>query len=563
MWWYLSDLARFKRERLGLETLATEADWLTPIDLRTDDTKRLVLNADIKVGERTFPVFLRYPEHFPHTPPSVYPRGDTTRWTTHQFGPGGELCLEYGPDNWTSDVTGAQLLESAYRLLSAENNPTGEKEVVPSRHDVSIGQRLRSVYSRLLVTRLQTAFLAGVPLEAKMSAKALINFRSESNVYLIDKVTLPDGEVWRSDDMPKTLAAETFERPLTILRIADNAALPPTSSVAEFRVATLTLGLQGDEPTVVILRGDGIHGFLVLEQSVVALTSIPAQDAAQRLDDAHAVLRTKSVSIIGCGSLGSKIATMLARSGVCDFYLVDDDLLLPDNLVRHDLDWRDIGSHKAEAVAQKIRHVNPEAKVYVRQVRMAGQEASASADTALDSLTRRDLIIDATANANVFNLVSSIAVSSQKPMVWAQLYGGGFGGLVARYRPELEPPPPMMRRAIENWFGEKNYKPKLVARDYATGGEGPPLIADDADVSSIAAPTARMVIDTLIGRVPSFFPASAYVIGLAPEPGLFTQAFETYPIDMPPAPASETESELSSDDAKAEIDEIVKIFGRG
>ncbi len=33
----------------------------------------------------------------------------------------------------------------------------------------------------------------------------------------------------------------------------------------------------------------------------------------------------------------------LARSGVANLLLVDDDLFLPDNLVRHDLDWRDVG----------------------------------------------------------------------------------------------------------------------------------------------------------------------------------------------------------------------------
>ena len=154
---------------------------------------------------------------------------------------------------------------------------------------------------------------------------------------------------------------------------------------------------------------------------------------------------------------------------------------------------------------------------------MAGQESSGSADAAMSSLTIRDLIVDATANANVFNLASALAVSARKPMVWALVYGGGFGGLVARYRPEIEPPPPIMRRAIENWFAEKNYKPKVVTRDYATGGDGPPLIADDADVTSIAAPAARMVIDTLIGRDPSHFPFSAYVVGLAQEAGLFTQ----------------------------------------
>ena len=93
MWWYLADLARFKSERVGVDTLAADAAWLTPGGWRTDTEKKLIFDADIVIGARTFPICLSYPENFPHTPASVYPRGDTSQWSIHQFGPGGELCL--------------------------------------------------------------------------------------------------------------------------------------------------------------------------------------------------------------------------------------------------------------------------------------------------------------------------------------------------------------------------------------------------------------------------------------------------------------------------------------
>ena len=41
--------------------------------------------------------------------------------------------------------------------------------------------------------------------------------------------------------------------------------------------------------------------------------------------------------------MGSKLAASLARSGVRRFVLVEEDVLLPENLVRNDLDWRDVG----------------------------------------------------------------------------------------------------------------------------------------------------------------------------------------------------------------------------
>jgi len=562
MWWYLADLARFKSERVGVDALAANAGWLEPVasGWRTDESKKLIFDADIVIGTRTFSIYLSFPENFPHTPASIFPRGETSRWSDHQFGPGGELCLEYGPDNWTSDMTGAQLLESAHRLLATENPPEGDREEVPSRHEVSLGQRLRSTVSRLLVTRKLEEFFARVESGTKLKANMLVLYRVASSVYVIDKVTLPDGTVWQNTDVPTTLGYETYERTIGLLRIASTQALPPISSAEAFKDAALALGFEAEETTVVVLKGNRTYGFQTIGQSVLPMTAIPVEPEVQRLDEAHAALREISVAIIGCGSMGSKIAAMLARAGVSDFYLIDDDLLLPDNLVRNDLDWRDVGTHKTTAVTQRIYDVNPGATVYSRQVRLAGKESSGSADAALSSLVRRDLFIDATANANVFNLVAAVAESVGRPMVWAEVYGGGFGGFIARYRPGIEPPPQLMRRAVENWFADRNYKSTPMTRDYATGGDGPVLIADDADVTSIAAPAARLIIDTLLSRSPSHFPYAAYVIGLAPEEGLFSQAFQTFPIDMPPAPPHEPKPELTPEESAAEIEEIVKIF---
>jgi sulfur-carrier protein adenylyltransferase/sulfurtransferase len=167
--WYLSEIARLRSEREGLETFALGTDWFLPLGWRLDDNMRLVLDAEIAVGNRTFPIFLRYPDMFPFSPPSVFPRGEKSRWSSHQFGAGGELCLEYGPDNWTPEMTGVQMIESAQRLLSLENPSGGEPEVVASRHLDTLGQQLRLSYMRLLVTRELATFFASAPADRTMT----------------------------------------------------------------------------------------------------------------------------------------------------------------------------------------------------------------------------------------------------------------------------------------------------------------------------------------------------------------------------------------------------------
>jgi len=119
---------------------------------RIDDALRLIWDADISVASRVFPVSMRYPDHFPHSPPLVLPRGETERWSSHQYGAGGELCLEFGSDNWHPDITGADMILSAHRLLQGENPVTGARAAVASRHKTTVGQDLRGTRRRLMAT---------------------------------------------------------------------------------------------------------------------------------------------------------------------------------------------------------------------------------------------------------------------------------------------------------------------------------------------------------------------------------------------------------------------------
>ena len=561
MTWYISNLSRFRSEREGLEVFALGVDWLVPLRWRIDNSVRLVLDADISAGGRVYPIFLQYPDLFPHTPPSIFPRGDTTRWSQHQFGAGGELCLEYGPDNWTPDFTGIQLIESAHRLLEGENPASGEKGVVPSRHLDSLGQSLRSEYCRMVITRKLKAFFDTVQVRTSLIGNLVSAYHKEAVVHVIDKLKQADGTGWIDQGVPAQLAIEFIKNPVTIFRIEPERALPPTSSLHEFRAASAVLGLNAEHSYTVILRGAEIHPYFLWEKdnTVSEMAVVSAQPEVQRLDASHEILTGKHVALIGCGSLGSKLGVMLARSGVGRFLLVDDDILLPDNFVRNDLDWRDIGTHKAQAVARRMQLAYPTVETRAWRTRLGGQGSSGSAETILKMIGDCDLIFDATANPDILNLVSAVAAFASKPVMWAEVFGGGIGGLIARCRPEREPSPQHMRRAIENWFGERGPPPVRSTRSYETGQDGTPLIADDADVSAIAAHAARLAIDTLLGRDPSLFPNSVYAIGLGIG-SVFTQPFETFPIDVGPPPPAEPMKQLSPDAVAAEIAKIVELF---
>jgi hypothetical protein len=82
---------------------------------------------------------------------------------------------------------------------------------------------------------------------------------------------------------------------------------------------------------------------------------------------------------------------------------------------------------------------------------------------------------------------------------------------------------------------------------------------DDSDVSVIAAHATRFAIDQLIPRNPSIFPYAAYFIGLAPG-WLFSQPFETRPVEIDlPAPEAPSAG-LSEAEAHAERTQAIEIL---
>ena len=130
-------------------------------------------------------------------------------------------------------------------------------------------------------------------------------------------------------------------------------------------------------------------------------------------------LKSKKVGIVGLGSAGSKIAVMLARSGLKNFVLVDDDLFLPENICRNELDWRSIGEHKVVAIEDHLSLIFSDIKVDVRRVKLTGQESATTVAGAMHALSECDVIIDATANPETFNRLALIYLNNLK----GRLYG--------------------------------------------------------------------------------------------------------------------------------------------
>ena len=245
-------------------------------------------------------------------------------------------------------------------------------------------------------------------------------------------------------------------------------------------------------------------------------------------------LAGKSIGIVGLGSAGSKIAVSLARTGARKFYLVDQELFLPENIVRNALDWQAVGEHKVDAAATALQLVAPDVQVSVSRTHLTGQESSASVSLVLDRLGECDIVIDATADPGVFNLLAAVSKAAAKPLVWLEIFAGGIGGLIARSRPGIDPSPQTMRAAYLGFCGEHPPPPHQAAGNYnLEDAKGRVLAASDADVSIIAHHAARLAADTLLAAAVSRYPYSMYLIGLAKD-WIFEAPFATVPIETEP-----------------------------
>lgn len=271
-------------------------------------------------------------------------------------------------------------------------------------------------------------------------------------------------------------------------------------------------------------------------------------------------LSTVRVGIVGLGSIGSKVAVSLARSGVRRFLLVDDDFLKPGNMVRHELYWGYVGVHKVDAVADALTLVAPGMEVDARRHRVAGQESATEAAKVLKDLADCDLLIDATANPEVFLRLAAIAKTSKKALCWGELFATGYGGMIARARPDVDPNPLAVRDAIHAYLATLPPAPFQDAEGYDVEQEQP-LVAHDSDVGVIVTTLTRLAIDSALQRIPSEFPHPAYLMGMRAE-WIFQEPFDTRPIDAQGGGWDEAAVLVSDEDRHVAIVALLKMHER-
>ena len=544
MTWWLCRSKRLDSEKASLADLEGSVDWLQVDKWQANTELAMCVDFRIVLGEAEFAFQMIYPSMFPDAPPMVY-TADRSSISLHQYGAEGELCLEHRPDNWQPLITGADMVASCQRLLVEERPDVGEIVHARSAHIASLGRDLRPKNYRLLITEADIVALNALT-ECTSEPLALCERRVDATyISSIQYVGAKDAPVWTSDLVMPKGGIDYTGFAVRVPGTEKQGIIKPD----DLRTLLDGVGLQDlgkslcESDTIIqLLIGDRndwelfwFYGEAKMRK-IIAYTTVHIPNERRRLPDGFERLSEKRVSIVGCGSLGSKIAASLCRSGIRNFLLVDGDIFFPGNKVRNELDLRATGFHKSHALRDRLLNIAPAADVKALRITLGGQESAASMAGVLEALGNCDLLVDATADSTAFNMIASVSTRKKKPMVWAEVFSGGIGGFVARARPNLDPVPLSARRQITTWcndHGVERVRTGDSGRYDGQSDDGHPLIADDAEVALIASHATRFASDILARHEASIFPVSAYVVGFSSE-WLFEQPFDTYPIDLRP-----------------------------
>jgi hypothetical protein len=161
------------------------------------------------------------------------------------------------------------------------------------------------------------------------------------------------------------------------------------------------------------------------------------------MDDFHArhvglfdpeTLQGRRVLLVGCGSIGSELARLLARSGVSRYILFDPDTVSVANLCRTAYLERDVGIPKVEALGRALADVREGVEIEAHAARLD----VLNDDDVVGLIEACDLVVAATDHPPTQSRLAALSYH-RRPTVFPGVYAKGIGGEVLWTLPDETP----------------------------------------------------------------------------------------------------------------------------
>lgn len=201
-------------------------------------------------------------------------------------------------------------------------------------------------------------------------------------------------------------------------------------------------------------------------------------------------IETKKVALLGLGSVGSAAAVQLVKAGVSELALIDPDQLEIHNIIRHACDLNDLGRNKTDAVAEKLKRINPQ--VIVQKIQ---KDFIEHYDDISKIIKDFNLLIVSTDTVDSRHLANMAAVNLNIPAVFISLHERAQTGTIIRIVPGIT--------GCRKCVGDGRWGSELIpgTTDYSTAENERDIYYQpglDTDISLVTNLGVKMAISSLL-----------------------------------------------------------------
>jgi molybdopterin/thiamine biosynthesis adenylyltransferase len=220
-------------------------------------------------------------------------------------------------------------------------------------------------------------------------------------------------------------------------------------------------------------------------------------------------INKKCVCVIGLGSGGSLISIYLAKSGIGKLILIDGDILLEHNIIRHVCAIYDIGRYKTLAVRDYILRRIPHVEIITAE-RDFSINDKYEEDHYKEMLSGVDLIVSAVGDHVMNSRINSFAYKNKIPVIYAGAFDKITGGIMIRVDP--------LKRSIcyDCIYGNNQNVEHTEVTDKVIfyGRDADDMLSQPGlgiDIDLITLPAVKLILNTLLGdEEESGFPQDIY-----------------------------------------------------
>lgn len=496
----------------------------------------LSFKLDLMIKDNTYHFEIVFPRYFPFQP-IIVKSLETKRLSKHQYNDG-SMCLKWGIDNWHENITIKNILDNLIELIYIENPYGNDHGVAESGDQFSLTQEIQrsgvsfimdesdlSMFKKdkgrgTIITKLTGDYVLHF-VKTIDNYKKHYSFRKNQTIldytYLKINTTMDE---FMSFGLNKYMHEMFDENYLCMVVSSDKKCLLAFSRLATEQEKERHLQRLSEDER----EKRKNHTLKIIEW----ITPKYINDEIEKRVQISPEALKKKIAIIGLGSIGSRVLIDLARAGFSNFLLCDDDIFMPNNIVRHELLSDSVGEYKIVALAKKIhKHINPKAKIDLQFFALNGQQSTIHTQSLLDQISSSDLVIDCTANSNLIFSINEIVNQKDLNFISGSVISGGLGNILIIREKGRAISLIDLVESQKKFFRINNLENYLTS-DYSGKIGNTEYVATMSDCSIISGLIGKNAIHLLSEKENEILPSDIYVMSTSNN--FLDEAYSYYPL---------------------------------